>query len=76
MLWVIRDARYKYVYFADERMPPLLFDLQTDPGEFENLAERPEYAPTSLEYCQRLLRWRMCHEDQRMEHWAAQLRYS
>jgi arylsulfatase A-like enzyme len=76
LLWVIRDARYKYVHFADERMPPLLFDLGADPGEFENLADRPEHASTALEYCQRLLRWRMRHEDQRMEHWAAQRRYS
>ena len=46
-----------------------------DPSEFENLADRPEHATTALAYCQRLLRWRMCHEDQRMERWSAQFRY-
>ena len=76
LLWVIRDAEYKYVHFADERMPPLLFDLRSDPSEFENLASRPEHAHTVLTYCQRLLRWRMRHEDQRMEHWSAQYRYA
>jgi len=75
LLWVVRDAEYKYVHFADERMPPLLYDLRRDPGEFENLADRTEYAPKALEYCQRLLRWRMRHEDQRMERWSAQYRY-
>ena len=75
LLWVIRDAEYKYVHFADERVPPLLYDLRRDPGEFENLADRPEHAATVLAYCQRLLRWRMRHEDQRMERWSAQFRY-
>ncbi len=76
LLWVVRDAYYKYVHFADERVPPLLFDLNTDPGEFDNLAQQPEHAETSLRYCQKLLRWRMRHEDQRMERWASRLRYS
>ena len=75
LLWVLRDARYKYVQFADARMPPLLFDLQRDPGEFENLAQKAEYGAVVLDMCQRMLRWRMYHEDQRMEHWAAQYRY-
>ncbi len=75
LLWVLRDARYKYVQFADVRMPPLLFDLERDPGEFENLADKAEYGSVVLDMCQRMLRWRMYYEDQRMEHWAAQYRY-
>ena len=51
-----------------------MFDLRNDPGEFHNLAEDPDYLPVVLNYCQQLLRWRMKHEDQRMEHWAAQYR--
>ena len=71
LLWVIRDDKFKYVHFADESFPALLFDLQQDPHEFTNLADDPEYLPTMITYCQKLLRWRMKHEDQRMTHWHA-----
>jgi len=69
--WLVRDERFKYVQFGDEAIPPLLFDLENDPGEFHNLADDPAHMPTVLHYCQRLLRWRMKHEDQRMTHWHA-----
>lgn len=72
LLWVVRDDEYKYVQFADEAIPPLLFDLKADPGEFHNLADDVVHMPTVLRYCQKLLRWRMKHEDQRMTHWYAQ----
>ena len=75
LLWVLRDDRYKYVHFADAQMPPLLFDLHNDPGEFDNVADLPENSAIVLDMCQRMLRWRMYHEDQRMEHWAEQYRY-
>ena len=74
LLWVVRDSDYKFVQFADEAMPPMLFDIKADAGEFENLADRPEHTATVLKYCQKLLRWRMYNEDQRMEHWAQQYR--
>jgi arylsulfatase A-like enzyme len=74
LLWVVRDREFKYVQFADEAVPPLLFDLRQDPDEFDDLAGRPEYLPTVLKYCQKLLRWRMYHEDQRPERWAQSLR--
>lgn len=74
LMWVVRDNRYKYVVFGLEEMPPLLFDLQKDPGEFESLAGRPGYATVEAEYSAHLLRWRMRHEDQRMERWASQFR--
>jgi len=74
LLWVVRDDAYKLVQFADEAMPPFLFDLRRDPGEQRNLAEDPAHVPVLLEYSQRLLRWRMRNEDQRMERWAWPLR--
>ena len=40
----------KYVHFTN--LPPLFFDLQTDPNEFVNLAGVPSYAPLMLEYAQ------------------------
>lgn len=73
-LWLVRDNEYKYVQFGEPEMPPQLFDLQLDPGEFDNLALRPEYAPVVAEYCQRLIRWRIRNEDHRMEQWARQFR--
>lgn len=74
LVWVVRDNDYKYVQFAEPAMEPLFFDIRNDPGEFEDLAQRAIYAPLVTRYCQALLRWRMKHEDQRMEHWASSRR--
>ncbi|MBT5831311.1 MAG: DUF4976 domain-containing protein, partial [Candidatus Latescibacteria bacterium] len=71
LMWVVRDNDYKYVQFGDEAISFLLFDLKADPNEFQNLADDPVHMPTVLTYCQKLLRWRMKHEDQRSVHWAA-----
>ena len=74
LIWVVRDRDYKYVQFASSEIPPMLFDLNADPGESTNLAQSTAHAATMLEYAQRLLRWRMRHEDQRMERWASQFK--
>lgn len=58
---VLRGARYKYVHFC--ALPPLLFDLQEDPGETVNRAADPAYRGIVLECAQRLLSWRMRHAD-------------
>lgn len=71
LFWVMRDDQYKYVQFASMAMPPLLFDLKEDPDERVNLAQSPSHAGVVATCCQKLLRWRMRNEDQRMEHWAA-----
>ena len=60
-LSVIRDTRYKYVHCS--ALPPLFFDLERDPGEFENQAENPQYRSRVLEYAQRMLSWKMNHTD-------------
>jgi len=60
-LSVIRGPRYKYVHFTT--LPPLFFDLEKDPGQFSNLAANPDYMPLVLEHAQRLLSWRMEHND-------------
>ncbi len=58
---VLRGRRYKYVHFA--ALPPLLFDLEADPGEFRNLAEDPAHLPQRLDCASRLLSWRMEHAE-------------
>jgi arylsulfatase A-like enzyme len=68
-LSVIRSARYKYVHFAN--LPPLFFDLQADPHEFRNLANDPAHAPLVLQYAQKLVSWRLKHEDQTLTHMMA-----
>jgi arylsulfatase A-like enzyme len=74
LLWVLRDDAVKYVHFAREDMPPMLFDLRNDPEEQHDVAGDSAYAPVLAEYAGRMLRWRMKHEDQRMERWADRLR--
>ena len=63
---IIRDDRYKYVHFT--RLRPLFFDLVSDPGEFVDRAEDPKYLPRVLEYAQKLLSWRMNHDEQTLTH--------
>jgi len=65
-LAVIRDRRYKYVHFA--ALPPLLFDLERDPHEFENRAADPAYQALVLAYAQKLLSWRMLSENRALSH--------
>lgn len=63
-LAVIRDNHMKYVHFAG--LPPLLFDLQADPGELLNVADDPTYLGIRLQMAERLLSWRAQHLDRRM----------
>ncbi len=58
---LIRDKRYKYVHFT--ALPPLFFDLEKDPHEFNNLAGDPAHHGLVLEYAQKMLSWRMNHDD-------------
>lgn len=65
-LAVIRDERYKYVHFAG--LPPLFFDLVSDPDELCDRSSEPGYLPLVLSYAQKLLSWRMSHEDRALSH--------
>lgn len=58
---VIRDKHYKYVHFT--ALPPLLFDLQKDPGEHINLAQNPDYQNIVADYAGQLLSHRMLHAE-------------
>jgi arylsulfatase A-like enzyme len=62
-LAVIRSEKFKYVHFGGG-LPPLLFDLEIDPGELRDRAGDPAYRGVRLEYAERLLDWRAEHLDQ------------
>ncbi|HVU22322.1 MAG TPA: alkaline phosphatase family protein [Rhizomicrobium sp.] len=63
---VVRGRRYKYVHFT--KLPPLFFDLEQDPGEFTDLSRDPAHLPLVLEHAQKLLSWRMNHDEQTLTH--------
>ena len=44
--YMVKDDRYKLVYYAGNKYPPNLFDLQKDPSELVDLGQDPAYADT------------------------------
>ena len=40
--FMLRQGRWKYIYFT-EGNPDLLFDMENDPGELNNLVAEPDY---------------------------------
>ena len=61
---MLRDDHGKYVHFSGHpTMPPIFFDLDTDPAQVVNRAADPAYAGKVLDYSQRMLAWRMRHAE-------------
>ena len=60
-LYALRGERYKYVHFT--ALPSLFFDLEDDPAEFVDRARDPGYRERVLEYAQKMLSWRMNHDE-------------
>ncbi len=56
-LAVIRDDHGKYVHFAG--LPPLFFDLDTDPHCLDDRSRDPACTARLLDYAQRMLSWRI-----------------
>ncbi|NIA12998.1 MAG: choline-sulfatase [Nitrospiraceae bacterium] len=52
---MVRRGRYKYVHVHDET--PMLFDLETDPNEVNNIAGDEQYRDVEAELA------RICHHD-------------
>ncbi len=59
---VIRSREFKYVHFGG--LPPVLFDLEKDPGELDNVVDHPDYLRTRIDMAEKLLSWRSGHLDQ------------
>jgi arylsulfatase A-like enzyme len=60
-LAILRGRRWKYVHFA--ALPALLFDLENDPDEMNDLSSDPAYAGIMLEMAQKMLSWRLKHQE-------------
>lgn len=60
-LAVVQDENFKYVHFA--ALPPLLFDLKEDPGQFVNRAGDTAYSARLAEYASKMLDWRLGYAD-------------
>jgi len=63
-LSVIRTANWKYVHFPS--LPSLLFSLEDDPYETNNLAELSEYQSIKNELLSKLLSHRMLHQERQL----------
>lgn len=66
VMTIIRDDDFKYVHFTS--LPPLLFDIKSDPEERINLARDKNYLATMLNYTQKMLSWRQNYAARRMSH--------
>ncbi len=60
-LSVIRSRQRKYVHFT--ALPALFFDLETDSAELHDRSTDPAYRAEMLEYTQKMLSWRMLHDE-------------
>jgi len=58
---VIRTSEAKYVRFPS--MPTVLYDLDVDPQENENLADDPSRAGLARELAERIIDRRMQHDE-------------
>jgi hypothetical protein len=54
-----------------DALPALFFDLESDPGQFDNLAEEPAYAGRVLTYAQKMLSWRLRYTDRTLTGYSA-----
>jgi arylsulfatase A-like enzyme len=56
------DGRYRMTVMSDTAFGEL-YDLQADPGEFDNLWDKPEHAATKAALMERLVRLEIEHTD-------------
>ena len=63
-LSVIRTDKWKYVHFPS--LPSLMFNMEDDPYETNNLADIPEYLSIKNELLSKLLSHRMLHQERQL----------
>jgi arylsulfatase A-like enzyme len=65
LLNVVRSATTKFVQFAASAdvLPPLLFDLDADPGQLRDVSQDPDYTEARIQATEHLLAWRMRNDD-------------
>ena len=63
-LSVIRDKKWKYVHFPS--LPCLLFDLEKDPEEINDLSDLREFQDIKHELVSKLLSHRMIHQERQL----------
>ena len=68
-LAVSQNETGKYVHFA--ALPPLFFDLETDPGQLHDRAADPAMRDRILAHAQELLSWRLRHAERTLTGHAA-----
>ena len=54
---MVRTARYKYSIYESGRHREQLIDMQTDPGEMDNLAGKGRFQPILADHRRRLAKW-------------------
>ena len=53
--FLLRDDRWAYIQYREDASRGIeLFDMQADPGQFNNLAEKPDYAKVVAQFKARL----------------------
>lgn len=67
-LAILRGERWKYVHFA--ALPPLLFDLRSDPHWLVNVADDPAHRDAALHCARRLLDRRLSMADRTLTGYA------
>jgi len=60
---MVRSNRYKYIVYSTGKKQEQLFDLQTDPGELNDLVNEPNYQRVLNEHRQILVKWCEKHKD-------------
>ena len=62
---VVRGAHFKYVQFAADGavLPPLLYDLDADPRQLNDLAHSDRASELGWQATQKLVQWRMRNDD-------------